>query len=98
MTIGSRGHDRTLGVACLIACPAITGLFLGLVAIVCASPAADGNAVALGIRVGAIAFAVNAIAICFTACAQHLHAGHRARREAVIALDVARSRVFGNAT
>jgi hypothetical protein len=95
MTIGSRRHDRMLGAACLIAFPAITGVFLGLVAIVCASPTA-GNAVGLGLRIGFIAFAVNAIAICLAACTQHLHASHRARREADIAQQVARSRVFGN--
>ena len=59
--------DRALGVACLIACPAISGLFLGLVDILYAYPAGSSHALALGSAVGGIAFVANALAICLTA-------------------------------
>ena len=77
--IESRGYDRVLGVACLVAFPAITGLFLGLVAIVAAYPTDGGHAVALGSLVGAIAFTANLVAICLTASGARVHAGRRAR-------------------
>jgi hypothetical protein len=60
-------QDRALGAACLIACPAISGLFLGLVAILYAYPAGSSHALALGSAVGGIAFVANALAICLTA-------------------------------
>jgi hypothetical protein len=77
-TLESRGYDRVLGVACLVACPAISGLFLGLVAIVGAYPTDGGHAVALGSLVGGIAFAANLVAICLIAVAARVHAGRRA--------------------
>jgi hypothetical protein len=85
--IGSRRQDRALGVACLIACPAISGLFLGLVAVVCAYPTHGGNAVTLGSLVGGITFAANALAICLTACIVHIHATRRTRHTMQHALD-----------
>jgi hypothetical protein len=72
--IGSSRHDRTLGVACLIACPAISGLFVGFVALLCVYPTRGGHAFVVGSLVGAVAFAANAIAICLTASSVHLHA------------------------
>jgi hypothetical protein len=75
----SRAHDRALGLACLIACPAISGLFLGLIAVVGAYPNGGGHAVALGSLVGGIAFVANVMAICLAAAAARGHAGRRAR-------------------
>ena len=78
-SIDSSRHDRALGVACLIACPAISGLFLGLVALVCVSPTRGGHAFVFGSLVGAVAFAANAMVICLTASTIHGHAVRRAR-------------------
>jgi hypothetical protein len=80
MSGDSGRHDRVLGIACLVLCPALTGLFLGLVAIVCAYPNNGGHAVALGTAVAVVAFAVNALAICVTATALHLQATRRDRQ------------------
>ena len=88
--IQSSRQDRALGVACLVACPAISGLFLGLVALVYAYPSDDGHAVVLGSLVGAITFAANALAIRLTASTVHGRAVRRARRAARHALQVAR--------
>jgi len=74
-----RVSDRALGVACLVACPAISGLFLGLIAVVGAYPTGGGHAVALGSLVGAVAFVANMVAICLTASATRVRAGRRAR-------------------
>ena len=87
--IASSRHDRALGVACLVACPAISGLFLGLVALVYAYPSDGGHALVLGSLVGAITFAANALAICVTASTVHVHAVRRVRRAARQALEVA---------
>jgi hypothetical protein len=75
-------HDRLLGVVCLIACPTISGLFLGFVAGLCAFPVAGAHAITIGAIVGACAFTANAVAICLTAVA----AEGRARRRAAHAL------------
>ena len=56
-------EDRALGAACLIVSPAISGLFLGLVATACTYPTRGSNAFGFGSLVGAIAFAANLVAI-----------------------------------
>ncbi len=76
MKISSSRPDRLLGAACLVACPAISGVFLGLVAALCVSP--GGHAIAIGVLVGAGGFAANALAIGLTAFAVEHHARHRA--------------------
>ena len=93
MSLQSSRHDRYLGLACLIACPAITGLFVGLIAIVSASPTGGVHAISVGARVGAAAFAVNALAICFTAAAIHASALRRAHQAARQVFEDARSRM-----
>jgi hypothetical protein len=73
-------NDRLLGVVCLIACPAISGVFLGVIAALCAYPADSDHAITIGAVVGACAFAANAIAICLTAVAAEGRAQRRAAR------------------
>jgi len=73
----SSRSDRAVGVACLIGCPAISGLFLGLVAIVCAYPSGGSHTVVLGAVVAVVAFAANTIAICLTAFGIHRNAVRR---------------------
>jgi len=75
----SSRNDRALGIACLIGCPAISGLFLGLVAVVCAYPAGGGHTVVVGAVVAVVTCAANAIAICLTASGIHRNAVRRAR-------------------
>lgn len=82
MSLQSSRHDRFLGLACLVVCPAITGLFVGLIAVVSASPTGGVHAISVGARVGGVAFVVNALAICFTATAIHASAIHRAHQAA----------------
>jgi hypothetical protein len=71
-------HDRAVGLACLIACPAISGLFVGVVAAAIASASGRENAAASGLLVAAIVFVANACAICLAARGAYRHAVHRA--------------------
>ena len=73
-TIASSRRDRALGAVCLVGCPAISGLFLGLVAVLCTHATGGGRAIFIGSVVAGIAFAANALAICLTASAAHSHA------------------------
>lgn len=82
MSLQSSRHDRFLGLACLVVCPAITGVFVGLIAIVSASPAGGVHAISVGARVGGVAFAANALAICLTAAAIPASAVRRAHQAA----------------
>ena len=77
--ITSSRHDRALGVACLVACPTISGLVLGLIAMVFSYPTGAGHAFAVGSLVGGTTFAANALAICLTACTVRAHAIREAR-------------------
>ena len=77
--LASSRHDRILGLACLIACPAISGLFIGLVATVCTYPTRGGQALVFGSLVGALAFAANATAIYLTAVSAHFHSQREAQ-------------------
>ena len=86
----SSRHDRAVGVACLVVCPAISGLFVGVVAIVCVSATGAGTALRLGSIVGVATFVANTLAICLTASTVHARALHRARRAARDAIEVAR--------
>jgi hypothetical protein len=71
------GHDHAVGLACLIACPAISGLFVGVVAAAIASASGLGNAVASGLLVAAIVFVANACAICLAARGAYRYAVRR---------------------
>ena len=90
MMIDTSRRDRALGVACLIGCPLMSGLFLGLVAVVCVSPAGGGDVFRLGALVGIVAFTANAFAICLTASTIHHNAVGRARGAARCAFEVTR--------
>ena len=76
-TIASSRRDRALGTVCLVGCPAISGLFLGLVAALCTLAAGGGRAIVIGSLVAGIAFAANTLAICLTASAAPSHAVRR---------------------
>jgi hypothetical protein len=65
--IESSRREVVLGVVCLVACPLISALFFGLVAMALAYAAGRGSTVALGSIVGGVAFVANALAICLTA-------------------------------
>jgi hypothetical protein len=67
------------GVACLVACPTISGLVLGLIAMAFSYPTGAGHAFAVGSLVGGTTFVANALAICLTACTVRAHAIREAR-------------------
>jgi hypothetical protein len=79
---GSR-HDRLIGAICVVVCPAISGVFLGLVAVLCVYPSGGDHAIKVGALVGCVALVANAFAICLTAATTESHA-HRRAREAVV--------------
>jgi hypothetical protein len=89
MTFDTNRRDRILGATCLIVCPAISGLFLGFVAVLCTLPLDRGHSIAVGIVVGAITFLVNIAAISLTASTLHAGATRRARRAARETIDLA---------
>ncbi|MDQ1465928.1 MAG: hypothetical protein QOH10_343 [Actinomycetota bacterium] len=78
MTSPRASNDRLLGAACLVACPAVSGVFLALIAAVCVYPTEGGHTFAVSALVGVSGFAVNALAICVTAVA-HAHTRVRSR-------------------
>jgi hypothetical protein len=82
----SNRHDRALGLACVIACPAISGLFFGLVAAAAVLASGRGNAAAIALLVGSIMFVANACAICLTASTAYQHSLQRARHRARVAV------------
>jgi hypothetical protein len=69
MNVDGRRHDRLIRALCLILCPAISGMFLGSVAILCVYPSAADHALEVGALVACAAFLANAFAICLTAAA-----------------------------
>jgi hypothetical protein len=75
-------RDRLVGAVCLVLCPAVSGIFLGLVALLCVYPSDGGHALGVGALVAVGGFAVNAMAICLAAVAAEGHARRRARRAA----------------
>src|SRR2546423_1156525 len=81
-------RDRLLGVLCLVGCPMISGVFLGVVAVLCAYPAGRDHAIKIGIIVGACGFVANAVAIGLTAVAAEGRAQRRAARALTVS-DVA---------
>lgn len=56
-------HDRLLGTLCVVACPAITGCGLGVVAVLLLPPGAAGHTLTVATRVGGAGFVVNLLAI-----------------------------------
>jgi hypothetical protein len=72
-------HDRALGVACLVVCPAISGVVFGLVATAATYASGHGDAVAVGALVGFVMFVANAFAICLTASSAYLRSVRRMR-------------------
>ena len=79
MTSSRRANDRLLGAAYLVACPAISGVFLALIAVVCMYPTDGGHTFAVSALVGVSGFAVNGLAICITAVAAHAPTHLRSR-------------------
>ena len=79
MTSPPRQHDRLVGIACLVLCPLVSGIFFGAVAVVLLSPDGGVNALHVAALAAGLAFAANLIAICAVAAALEHSARHRAQ-------------------
>src|SRR5471030_1680978 len=98
MDLDARRRGSPAGAPGLVVCSAISGVFLGVVAILCVYPSGGRHALVVGAFVACGAFATNALVVCVTSFVANVRVQHRVCRAMQDRLELAdgsRARLTG---